>query len=773
MTLCFSLVVAAPVLAQEGAYGPEPRNPNQPQPTRRGQPERPPQSTESGPEIGPGQLARSGQPAPSGQPTEFAQLTEPTQPDVPPADFEVPPAEPISPREALFLAIELRDVDAALVALRNDADVEISRGNPSPLATAALHDDARMVALLLSFGGNPGTTKDSPLEEGVRNENLKIVDLLLRSGATVPAGKQGVEMFRLAQRGSKAIELSKALLDHGGNPNLCLTAATRSARIGIMRYCLSRGANVSTLPADLNILSVALRSEDAAFIGQVLGYGLEDRVVAGALSAAVAVGNMDVVQRAIARGAVPVFDDIEAAVENRQAEIGSLLLVQTEPGDGSVLEGGDVEGLIQQAEDLGLSQIAAAVRRKSGRSAWTLERLLPWVLGGGFAVGLIILLLRNLNNSAPKVSIAGGPALTDRRVATPAQPSTGWPQAAPGGAQDYGVTPDPVSPDPIPPNSNPPRPVAPLPAAQGPAPALGTSMAPPLATPAVASPAPAAVSMAASSVPPAAAVPPVAAPVMPAAEPVAPAVGSARGELPELTPAGLTPAELAPAQAATLEVAPVPAAPVETVGVEAWAVAPNVSAPTSMAPPRPMVVAPQAQPSLDVKMPEVDLSHPADRVFAAVRQAAASVSQQPETLGRRHVALVTPSRVTMLHPCPAPGSLGPEQTTLAEGLVPSGTSRNVAVIGYNELEATKADISMAVPFFGLLQTLGYLGHSVWIFEGHVSAMGAGCQDADVLIVDDGMMRHLPGNWRSVAMRVMRGPDIYAFERRSGNLRRMK
>ncbi len=78
----------------------------------------------------------------------------------------------------------------------------------------------------------------------------------------------------------------------------------------------------------------------------------------------------------------------------------------------------------------------------------------------------------------------------------------------------------------------------------------------------------------------------------------------------------------------------------------------------------------------------------------------------------------------------------------------------------------------AIPFFGLLRKLGYLGHAVWIFEGHVSAMAAGCQDADVLIVDDGMMPYLPGNWRSVATRAMRGSEVHVFERKTGSLRRL-
>ncbi|MEM7356704.1 MAG: ankyrin repeat domain-containing protein, partial [Acidobacteriota bacterium] len=115
----------------------------------------------------------------------------------------LPETDPISPREALFLAIELKDAEAARRALRDGGDEEINLGDPSPLATAALHNDLRMVVLLLDFGGNPGATIDSPLEEAIRHENTQMVQLFLESGARVPAGARGQELFQLAQRGSR------------------------------------------------------------------------------------------------------------------------------------------------------------------------------------------------------------------------------------------------------------------------------------------------------------------------------------------------------------------------------------------------------------------------------------------------------------------------------------------------------------------------------------------------------------------------------------------
>ena len=72
------------------------------------------------------------------------------------------------------------------------------------------------------------------------------------------------------------------------------------------------------------------------------------------------------------------------------------------------------------------------------------------------------------------------------------------------------------------------------------------------------------------------------------------------------------------------------------------------------------------------------------------------------------------------------------------------------------------------PFLGLLLGLAYIGHSVWIFEGHPSALAAGCRNADVLIVDGDMVPHLQEDWTAVASSVMRHREIYVHDRASSS-----
>ncbi len=618
------------------------------------------------------------------------------------------PPEPMTPREELFLAIELKDVDAARRALRRGADAEVSIGDPSPLGTAALHNDLRMVVLLLDFGADPGATGDSPLEEAIRNENVRMVKLFLQAGARVPAGARGEELFRLAQRGTAARELSAVLLDHGGNPDLCLAAAARAARVEMIEHCLERGADVGSLPEDLNILGIALRSGDAGFVERVVAEGLEDRVVAGALGDAIEAGNMDLVRQAVTRGAKPGFAHVEAAIVSGRPEICLFLLDQTPPEDPSIFAGGDAAELIQRSDDLGLDELSAALRRKSGLHAWTLERVLPPLLGGLVAIALLMLVARNLRR--PKTArVAVGSTLPPHPAAAPAP-------------------------------RRPPRAAAPAPAPAEPA------ARPPAARAPAARP-PAAPAAAATAEPPAAAFETVVLPSAPAGGPSpAPAGPSVPG---------------APASPA--------AAPVD----DAWEIVPEpAETPEAGAPTPEVQVSEGAAGAVELRMPEVDLEKSAEQVFDSARRAAGGEAVRPDAPDRRQVVLVTPARVALLRSCPAPGSLSPADLAVAEGIAPAAEPKNVAVIAFNDLEAMEHDVARAIPFFDLLAKLGYLGHAVWIFEGHVSAMAAGCRDADLLIVDDGMMPYLPGNWRSVASRSMRGEAIYLFERRAGTLRRL-
>ena len=642
----------------------------------------------------------------------------------------IPPQEPMSLREELFLAIELRDLEAARAALVRGAESEISRGDPSPLATAALHDNLRLVMLLLDFGGDPAATLDSPLEEAVRNENSRMVELLMRAGARVPEGPPGQELFRLAQRGGAGKELSRILLDHGAGAGQCLAAATAQARVELMKYCLRRGADPSDLPAGLNPLEVALASGNAEAVDMVLAGGVTDPMLSGAFTEAVAAGRMELVERALTAGAVPAFEQVEAAIEGGQPEMALFLLDQSHADDATALEGGDAAALRQRAADLGFAQVAAALKDRTGSGSWEVGRWLPIVLGVVTVAGLIWL-------------------LAGRRGRRPARAVTVVESSRPE---------RPVSSRPAGPRPAGPRPAGPRPA--GPAVRREPEVA---GTPDGTVPSPG------SALPD-----PVPAR---AAEAPAAAVTSPETSTAATRPIGAIP--MMPQVSAGPETASPPSAASPVAGSKGggWHVAPEPAAAPELIPEpvRRSGVPPVANlppPAVELRMPEVDLARDADAVFDAARAASSGETVRPDAPDRAQVALVTPARVTLLQSCPAPGSLAPEQLAAAERLAGGEPARNVAVIAYTDLDAMSQEIQHAIPFFELLRQLGYLGHAVWIFEGHVSAMAAGCQDADLLIVDDGMMPYLPGNWRSVATRVMRGSDIHLFERKTGALRRL-
>jgi hypothetical protein len=73
-------------------------------------------------------------------------------------------------------------------------------------------------------------------------------------------------------------------------------------------------------------------------------------------------------------------------------------------------------------------------------------------------------------------------------------------------------------------------------------------------------------------------------------------------------------------------------------------------------------------------------------------------------------------------------------------------------------------VSRAIPFLGLLMGLSYLGHAVWIFEGHPSALAAGVREADILIVDSAMAGFLSPGWQDTAAAAMRNANLLMVDR---------
>jgi hypothetical protein len=174
-------------------------------------------------------------------------------------------------------------------------------------------------------------------------------------------------------------------------------------------------------------------------------------------------------------------------------------------------------------------------------------------------------------------------------------------------------------------------------------------------------------------------------------------------------------------------------------------------------------------------MPKVKAVPDVEDVFYRAREAAAGRERPPVEQPCRHIVLVTPSRELMFCPCPIEGTMADEQVTALEQMVPSGEKRNIAVIALNEfggkLDAEK--LNSVIPFYGILLGLGYIGHAVWIFEGHPSALAAGCRRADALMVDSGMIPFLQEDWLDVASGVMRNVAIYVHDRATYSSRRVR
>ena len=170
------------------------------------------------------------------------------------------------------------------------------------------------------------------------------------------------------------------------------------------------------------------------------------------------------------------------------------------------------------------------------------------------------------------------------------------------------------------------------------------------------------------------------------------------------------------------------------------------------------------------RMPDVDLLPTIEDTFADARRAARGETPRPgASVQDRDLVIVTPGRMLMRHPCAPHGSMAAAQVASIEKMMPAAVKRDVAVIAYTALEAVNADLSKAIPFAGLLMGLAYLGHAVWVFEGHQSALAAGSRDADVLLVDGGMRPYLIEEWATVAASTMRRKEIYVHDRASFKL----
>lgn len=165
---------------------------------------------------------------------------------------------------------------------------------------------------------------------------------------------------------------------------------------------------------------------------------------------------------------------------------------------------------------------------------------------------------------------------------------------------------------------------------------------------------------------------------------------------------------------------------------------------------------------LPVRLPEVDVKPIEETLqfFIAARQMAVDPA-------KRRIIVVTPGRMFMQVPCPPPGSMPPEAIQGIQQLIPMKPPINVTVIANNDLSYLSqgaAGTARIIPFLGYVLGMGYIGHNVVVFEGHPSALAAGCANAHLLILDEAMIPFLQPDWLQVALEAMSTQLIMIFKR---------
>ncbi|NDJ75724.1 MAG: tetratricopeptide repeat protein [Chloroflexi bacterium] len=157
------------------------------------------------------------------------------------------------------------------------------------------------------------------------------------------------------------------------------------------------------------------------------------------------------------------------------------------------------------------------------------------------------------------------------------------------------------------------------------------------------------------------------------------------------------------------------------------------------------------------QMPGVTATEDISEVFERAREMANAGSG-------RQVVVVTPERRIVGLPCPPPGSASEQMVKSLQQLAAAQQPIKVSMIAYTDLDALRTDRKRAIPSLGYVLGLAYLGHNVVVFEGHPGAMMAACSDADLLLVDEGMVPHLAPNWLGLAVQAMNRPRIMQLNR---------
>jgi hypothetical protein len=172
------------------------------------------------------------------------------------------------------------------------------------------------------------------------------------------------------------------------------------------------------------------------------------------------------------------------------------------------------------------------------------------------------------------------------------------------------------------------------------------------------------------------------------------------------------------------------------------------------------------QPMIAPSMPTVSPHRDFRRCLAEARRISAG------TRGMRWVVIIAPDGTLVNVPVPAPANadrsllrdvrraLAPEDEPLTDLVI---TSINCTTGAQRRARSFHRMLPL-VPNLSYLVGAACLGNTVVAFEGHPNDLAAACADADLLLLDGGMIPLLSPDWAAVALQTLKQPRIICFGR---------
>jgi ankyrin repeat protein len=211
----------------------------------------------------------------------------------------------------LFDAIQNRDQKAVLALLKRGTDVNSPRPDGStPLAWAAMRDDAEIVAALIKAGANVNTADENgetPLTLAAANGNLAIARMLIDAKANINAARwTGDTPLMIGAQAGNA-ELVRLLLDKGAPIDIresrmgqtALMWAAAEGKADVVQLLTERGADVKAVSKNgFTPLLFAAQSGSAPAVKALIAAKADPNAKspsgAGAFTLALARGHEDV-----------------------------------------------------------------------------------------------------------------------------------------------------------------------------------------------------------------------------------------------------------------------------------------------------------------------------------------------------------------------------------------------------------------------------------------------------------------------------------------------